>query len=475
MNEITSFERDKAQIEPHSIEAEQQILGSVLVDNERFHLVSSMLRADHFYDPVHGRIWQRCQDRITKEHLVSPVTLKEDMQGDEGLQELGGPVYLVRLAAASISGQMIADYAEMVVELYGKRRALERIRAAEADLTSGRDLSDVTADLELMLHEQEEHRTEPRSMSLLAAHQQSMRDMQDVQEGRAVAIPTGISALDERVVMAPKRYTLLGGSTSMGKTALALSIMHNAAKAGFGSAIVSLEMPETDLARRFASAESGIHYKQMDRPMSGATLQKVVEAMHKQESLPVQIFGHQVRDIPATISECRRLQQKWKPRGEFKGLKLLVIDYIQLMRGRGESQFVRLSQVANDLKQVAKMLDVHVLALAQVDRQLTGSDDWRAARPKLSALRGSGDLENAPDNVLFVFRPEYFLGRALLSSPKDVEARADLEAEFSNWKDKAEIIIGKSRMGEVGAFSVGCDMATNRFFDLPDQQQEIEF
>jgi replicative DNA helicase len=139
------------------------------------------------------------------------------------------------------------------------------------------------------------------------------------------------------------------------------------------------------------------------------------------------------------------------------------------MRGRGESQFVQLSRIANDLKQVAKQLDVHVLALAQIDRKIVERED---KRPRLSDLRGSGDLENAPDNVMFCYRPEYYLKRQ--QPPKDIEKRADWEAECADWAGKAEIIIEKARMGEITSVTVGCDMGTNRFWDL-EPKEEYEF
>lgn len=452
---------------PHSVEAEQQLLGAVLTNNELYYRVASMVRADHFHDPVHGRIWKHCAGRIEKDHLASPVTLKTDMAGDDGLKELGAG-YLAKLAGAAVSSSMIEEYARMVVECAEKRRILDQIRSVDMDLMAGGSVSDAVSSLEVSLYGTEDV-GEPRSMSLLKAHTDSVRLMQEVYEGREVSVPTGLNALSEALVLAPKRYTILGGATSMGKTALALWITYAAARAGFGVGFVSLEMPEVDLARRFASIGSKIPYKALDRRVSENTFRAVIDAAKDQEALPVEIFSDRVRDVPAILSEAKRLQRKWKPRGEFQGLKLLVVDYLQLVRGKGESQFVRLSTVANDLKQVAKMLDVHVLALAQIDRKLSSADQHGAARPKLADLRGSGDLENAPDNVIFIHRPEYYLKRQ--QAPKKDEDRADWEAEISRWAGKAEIIIGKARMGETGAVTVNCDLGTNRFWD----EEEVAF
>lgn len=459
-------------IEPHSIEAEQVLIGSVLVDNEAYHVLGTDLRAEHFYDPVHEAIWKNITGRIAKDHLASPITVAADFEGNDGLKDLGGSKYLVRMAAMSRVSDA-NNLAEMVVNLAEKRRILGYIRNVEHDLTHGGELGASVAELEMMLHETIGDTADPRSMSFLRAQMEAIGHMQQINEGETVSVPTGISALDDLVTFAPKRYTILGGSTSMGKSALAIWLTYAAAKQGYGVGFDSLEMPETDIANRLNSIESRVPYKAMDRPQSDNVFHEVIEAARRLEAMPVEIFSDRVRDVPSILSEAKRLKHKWQPNDKFKGLRLLVVDYLQLVRGKGESQFVRLSQVANDLKQVAKMLDVHVLALAQVDRKISASDDYKIARPKLAHLRGSGDLENAPDNVIFIHRPEYYLKRQ--TPPDKPEDRADWEQEVSSWAGKAEIIVEKARMGDIGVVQVGCDLATNRFWDLEDNQGDIEF
>ncbi len=457
----------------YSVEAEQQLLGAILTNNDLFDQVSSMLEPDHFYDPVHARIYQHAAARISKDHLASPITLKADMADDEGLKQLGGAPYLVKLAGASISSFAIQDYADMIRELHDKRTMAKRLKQLGEEAAQGRDAGEIAAELEIYLHERDDQSEEPRAMSFLRAQTLSVQQMIEVQSGELVGVPTGMKSLDEKVSLAPKRYTILGGATSMGKTALALSITMASAKAGFGVGFVSLEMPETDLANRLNSSVSQIPYKAYDRPMSENQFRKVIEAAKELESLPLEIFSERVRDVAAILSEGKKLKRKMRPNGPFKGFKLLVVDYIQLVRAKGESQHVRLGEVANSLKQVAKILDVHVLALAQIDRALGREEDYKNARPNKGDLRGSGDLENAPDNVMLVFRPEYYLTRQ--TPPKKEEDRADWEEDFRQWKGKAEIIIDKARMGEISSVVVECDMATNVFRDVPDRQQEIDF
>ena len=467
------MKHDKISAGHHSTEAEQQILGAVLGTNEMFHKLSYFLRPEHFFDPVHADIWRNISARIERDHLASPITVGADMEAHEGLAKLGGKPYLARLLGGSISGFAAPDYARMVVDMYQRRQLSGRLSQISEELDVGRSADDAAAELELLLHEREDNSAEPRTMSFLRAQTNAVQQIDEIRRGGMIGIPTGIKALDDAVSLAPKRYTILGGATSMGKTALALSIVLNAAKAGYGVGFVTLEMPEEDLANRINSAVSMVPYKAYDRPLSDNAMRMVIDAAKELTALPVEIFSERVRDVPAILSEAKKLKRKMVPRGDIKGFKLLVIDYIQLVRGRGESAFVRLSQVANDLKQVAKQLDVHVLALAQIDRNISKEEHYQKARPRLADLRGSGDLENAPDNVMFVFRPEYYLTRQ--TPPKKDDERADWEADIARWKDKAEIIVGKARMGEIGSVTVGCDMATNRFFDLPDQSDEEVF
>ncbi|UWQ30234.1 DnaB-like helicase C-terminal domain-containing protein [Leisingera sp. M523] len=456
-----------------STEAEQQVLGAILANNDRYHDVSSFLRSDQFWDPVHGDIWKNLAVRIERDHVACPITVATDLAAHDGLTALGGKKYLQKLLGASVAGSQVSGYARMVQDLYQRRVICTRLEAATSAVKGGHSVDEAAADLELMLHEREEASAEPRTMSFLKAQTRALEQMHQIKAGHQVSVPTGIKALDDAVSLAPKRYTILGGGTSMGKTALSLSIATAAARAGFGVGFVTLEMPEEDLANRINSTISQVPYKAYDRPMSENSWSKVVGAAKELQSLPMEIFSDRVRDVSAVLSEGKKLKRKMQPNGNFKGFKLLVLDYIQLMRGRGESAHVRLAQVANDLKQVAKVLDVHVLALAQIDRAIGRVSDYNEARPRLADLRGSGDLENAPDNVMFVFRPEYYLTRQ--TPPKKDDDRADWEADIERWKGKAEIIVGKARMGEIGTVTVGCDMGYNRFFDLEDQPEEMPF
>lgn len=449
-----------------SIETEQQILGAVLSNNDRYHEVSGMVKPEFFHEKVHGAIWQAISDRIERDLEANAVTMAVEMEGFDGLTKLGGTKYFVRLAGGSISAFAIKDYVKDLITLYQRRTMVGRLSQLVDELEGGASPEVAAADLEMMIHEREAISTRPRSMSLLKAQEIALRRIVDIREGKLVGVPTGMKSLEAEISFTPKRFTLLAGSTSMGKTALGIYITYAAAKRNFGVGFVSREMPEEDLVNRINAIESRVPYNSYDQPMSETILHQVADAAHRLQNFPIRIFSDQVKDIPSILSEAKRLKQEWKPNGNFQGLKVLVVDYIQLLKGRGRthSRAEELAQIANEMKDLAKILDVHIFALAQVDRNLGDRDD---PRPRLNDLRGSGDLEMAPDNVVFIHRPSYYLERK--GEPKDPDAFDDYHADLAYWKNKAELIIGKARMGQIGITKVGCDMATNRFWDLKQE------
>lgn len=460
--------------EPHNVELEQQIIGAVLINNELYHKVGGMVSKDHFFDPVHARIWSHMAGRIANDHLASPITIKSDMDSDEGLKELGGPTYLARLAGGAISSFAITDYARDLIEVAERRRILAVAREIAAGIEAGGSAADAVSGMELAaMAAAEGMSTEKRSTSLLRAHSQALEQMHRARTTGEAGISSGLKSLDELLLFKPKRSTLIAGATSMGKTSLGTWITYTAAKQGYGVAFASLEMGEEDLANRLNSIDSRVPYRVMDRPMSETLFLKVVEAAKAQQTLPIEILSDRVRDIPAILSETRRLQKQWKPEGAFKGLGMLVIDYIQLIKGRGSS-FEVLSQASQAVKSISKMVDIPVVALAQVSRDMSKRE---SKIPHLGDLRGAGDLENDADNVIFCHRPSYYLERELQDPPSDIEEHADLEAAFSATKNVMDIIVAKQRMGPIGSCRVGCDMGTNRFWDLAgdDGQGEIDF
>ena len=453
---------------PSLIEAEQQLLGAVMLNNDIFHAKCGMLKADHFFDPVHARIWSAITARVLRDELASPVTLKVEMESDAGLKELGGPAYLARMAGSAVSTYAAADYVREIIETSEKRRMIVAMQDEIAALRSGGRSQDTAAALELVAIEASENSVEPRTMSLMKAHTQSITEMNEVYQTGNVGLSFGLKSLDDKVVLKPKRSTILAGATSMGKTSLATFIACSVAKQNYGVGFVSLEMGEEDLANRLNSIESRVPYQAMDRPLSETLFRKVVETAKGQSELPIEIMSSRVSNMAAILSETKRLQKWWVPNDQFHGLGLLVIDYLQIVRGKGSS-FEVLTQVSRETKAIAKMLNIHVIGLAQVDRGMSKRD---SKIPHLGDLRGSGDLENDADNVIFIHRPSYYFER--MEKPEKDDERADLEAALNETKGTADLIIAKQRMGELATVRVGCDLGCNRFWDIKTQN-EIDF
>lgn len=467
---MTAFNPAGTETLPHNIELEQQLLGAFLTNNDRFHEVGALISPGDFYDPVHARIFEAVAARIANDHLASPVTLKVDMEADEGLQELGGTRYLINLAAASISGFAVKDYARDLVEISTRRKIVKAAQDVIDRVRAGGGAQDAASALELAAMAAQEDAPVRRSKSLLRAHIDSITAMHEAQTSGNVGLSSGLHALDELILLKPKRSTLIAGATSMGKSAMAVWLAYTAAKQGYGVGFVSLEMGEEDLANRINSIDSHVPYKAMDRPLSENLFRKVIEAAKGQEALPIEIMSDRVRDIPAILSEARRLQRWWPANGQFKGFGLLIVDYIQLIRGRGNA-FEVLTQASQAMKSIAKIMDIPVVALAQISRDMSKRD---SKIPHLGDLRGSGDLENDADNVIFCHRPAYYLERALQDPPSKVDERADMEAALAACRGTMDLIVAKQRMGSIGMCRVGCDLGTNRFWNL-DQQGEIDF
>ncbi len=472
MMEVAQFKKpQEAVYEPHNVELEQQIIGNVLLNNDLIHKVG-VVQPEHFYDPVHGEIWKAISSRINDDHMASPVTMASDFQSHKGLLELGGTSYFARLAGGAMSSFAMADYSRDLIELYRQRQILNNVGDVLQRVRGGMKAQDAQSEIELYLQAQEAYAETPRSMSLLAAHTQSINMINQRYQSGKYGKSTGLKALDNITGgLHDGEATTIAGSTSMGKTALGCWLAYHLAKSGYMVGIASLEMSEIALANRLNSIDSGIPYQDMRGEISESTFRAVVDGAKSQEALPIHVYSDQVNDMPAILSETRRLQRMHPPNGNFLGFGLLVIDYIQLVKGKGDGSVDILSRIANDVKRLAKLLNIPVVALAQVMRDLGKREN---PIPQLSDLRGSSDLENAPDNVIFCHRPEYYIERDLRNPNLKIEDRADLEAALSASRNKMQLLISKQRMGAIGQCTVEVDMARNRFRDV-DTQEEWEF
>ncbi len=479
--------------QPNNIEAEQALLGAILINNEAAHRVTGFLAADHFFWPVHGRIFDAATKIIDRGQIATPTTLKTYFERDEGLTEVGGAEYLARLASAATTIINSEDYARAIYDLYLRRELIEIGEevvnsAYDGDIDEPAGSQIEVAEKSLFdLAEKGTHEggfapfKSAMTAAVLAAEAAYKRDAQ------LTGVPSGLKDLDELLGgMHRSDLIILAGRPSMGKTALATNIAFNAAKArrdkgehdGAVVGFFSLEMSGEQLATRILSEQAEISSHKIRRGMvSGDDFHNVVRVAQELEELEFFIDDTPALSIAALRTRARRLKRQ-------NNLSFLVIDYLQLIRpsgnGRSDGRVQEVTEITQGLKALAKDLDIPVLALSQLSRAVEQRDD---KRPQLSDLRESGSIEQDADVVMFVYREEYYWTR---THPKPIRARKDeTEAEFilrqQQWNEdyqregragEAEIIVAKQRHGPTDTVEVYFAQQFTRFGDLETDHNE---
>ncbi|MCI5095556.1 MAG: replicative DNA helicase [Rhodobacteraceae bacterium] len=496
MNEITSFDGSQPPVPaeaqdaalPHSVEAEQQLLGAILTNNDVYDRIASIINSSHFYDPVHARIYEICAARIAKNALASPVTIKAFMEDDEGLKELGGPAYLVQLAGASISAFAVRDYAQMIYDLAIRRELIQlgqdiSGKARRVEVSS--EPREQIVEAEQALYKlSEQGQTESGFVSFLKAVTEAVNTANAAyqRDGGLAGISTGLIDLDKKLGgLHPSDLLILAGRPSMGKTSLATNVAFNVAKAykrgtrpdGSEGAIeggvvgfYSLEMSAEQLAARILSEASEVPSEQIRKgDMTEAEFRRFVEAAKTLESCPLYIDDTPALPISQLAARARRLKRT-------HGLDLLVIDYLQLCRGTADNRVQEIAEISMGMKAIAKELNIPVIALSQLSRTVESRDD---KRPQLSDLRESGSIEQDADVVMFVFREEYYVEREKPSDDR-LDEMAAWQERMERLHGKAEVIIGKQRHGPIGSVDLAFEGRFTRFGNLakPWQQGDDE-
>jgi len=490
MNEIRTIQtggtEDEAGTLPHNIEAEQQLLGAILTNNDVFDRIASIIQAHHFYEPVHQRIYEIAAARIQKNALASPVTLKAFLADDEGLKELGGPAYLARLAGAAISTFAARDYAQMIYD-FAIRRELIRLgrdisdKAAKVDISSEPRTQIVEAEQALYkLGEQGQSESGFQSFLKAATDAVNVANAAYQRDGQLSGISTGLVDLDRKLGgLHRSDLLILAGRPSMGKTSLATNIAFNVAKAyrrgrqpdGSEGAVdggvvgfFSLEMSAEQLAARILSEASEVPSEQIRRgDMTEVEFRRFVEAAKALEACPLFIDDTPALPISQLAARARRLKRT-------HGLDVLVVDYLQLVRPATtkDSRVNEVSEITQGLKAIAKELDIPVIALSQLSRQVEGRED---KRPQLSDLRESGSIEQDADVVMFVYRDEYYKEREK-PGEDNLEAMAKWQEVMERCHGKAEVIIGKQRHGPIGTVELSFEGRFTRFGNLVKPWQQ---
>ncbi|RVT85619.1 replicative DNA helicase [Rhodobacteraceae bacterium CCMM004] len=491
MNEIAAIRpggpaAEEADTLPHSIEAEQQLLGAILTNNDVYDRVASILNESHFYDPVHARIYQVAAARIAKNALASPVTLKAFLEDDEGLKELGGPAYLLRLAGAAIGSFAVRDYAQMIYDMAIRRQLIDlgheiAGKAGKVDVASEPREQIVEAEQKLYkLAEQGQVSQGFQSFLRAVTDAVNMANAAYKRDGQMSGIATGLTDLDKKLGGLHKSDLLiLAGRPSMGKTSLATNIAFNMARAyrrgetpsgeigaveGGVVGFFSLEMSAEQLAARILSEAAEVPSEQIRRgDMDETEFRRFVEAAKALEACPLYIDDTAALPISQLAARARRLKRE-------HGLDALFVDYLQLVRPATakDSRVNEVSEITQGLKAIAKELDIPVVALSQLSRQVENRED---KRPQLSDLRESGSIEQDADVVMFVFREEYYKER---EKPGDheLEKMAQWQDEMERLHGKAELIIGKQRHGPIGTVDLSFEGRFTRFGNLVKPWQQ---
>jgi replicative DNA helicase len=471
---------------PHSLEAEQALLGAILVNNEAYHRVADYLRAEHFYEPVHARLFDAVHRRVADGRLADAVTLKRLFDEDEALKEVDGGAYLAALARAAEAIVNADHYGRVVHDLALKRGLIQvgeetvnRAYDAQTD-ESGRDQIEQTEAKLFGLAQEGEVQGDFKDFPQVLTNTVKLVESAYHKDGKVTGVPTALTGLDDKLGgLQNSDLVILAARPSMGKTALAVTMAANAAAQrrhdydgdGFETypvAVFSLEMSAEQLAMRLLAAESRISSDDLrkGRIDTDAEWQRLVEASQALARRPLFIDDTPALSVAAVRTRARRMKRK-------HGLALVVVDYLQLLRGTTkqsqQNRVLEIGEITMTLKAVAKELNVPVLALSQLSRGVESRED---KRPQLADLRDSGTIEQDADIVMFLYREEYYLSRA---EPKlrENEKNDDFSKRYQAWAqrcqemhNKAEVVVAKQRNGPIGSVTLQFDGNYGRFYNF---------
>ena len=472
MNELKSLKNKDINKQPANLEAEQALLGSILVNNDIIDEIANIINSSIFYDPAHVKIFEVIENLNRKGMIANPITLKNYFEKDNMLTEVGGTEYLVKLTRFSGSAKQANDYAKIIHEMYLRRELIQisdrlNTNTLNANLEE-QDAEKIIENTEKSLFDLAERGSFSQSFlkfnkALDQTIEMATLAMQNDQG--IVGIPTGLRDLDNKLGGLHKSdLIILAGRPSMGKTALATNIAYNAAQTILkrqeksSVAFFSLEMSSEQLSTRILSEQARIKSDDIRRgKVTEDEINRYIETSRNIYNLPLYIDETPAITIATLSNRARRIKRLF-------GLSLIVVDYIQLMRSnsnKNENRVQEISEITQGLKALAKELSVPVLALSQLSRAVEQRDD---KQPQLADLRESGSIEQDADVVMFVYREEYYLER---KQPKlgSIE-HAEWQSKMNDVNGLADIILGKQRHGPTGVVKVEFEGIYTKFKDL---------
>jgi len=474
VKEIKSIPNKTENKQPSNLEAEQALLGSILVNNDIIDEISTIINANTFYDPAHIKIYEVIESLNNKGMIANPITLKNFFEKDDMLTEVGGTEYLIKLTRFSASAKQSVDYAKVIHEMYLRRELVQISDQLSTDTLNAsyheQNAENIIESTEKSLFDLAERGS--FSQSFLKFNQAldqtiEMATLAMKSDQGIVGVPTGLTDLDEKLGGLHKSdLVILAGRPGMGKTALATNIAYHAAQNLMARqekssiAFFSLEMSSEQLSTRILSEQARIKSDDIRRgKVTESEINRYIETSRNIYNLPLYIDETPAITISTLSNRARRIKRLF-------GLSLIVVDYIQLMRApssnnRGDNRVQEVSEITQGLKALAKELKVPVLALSQLSRAVESRDD---KKPQLSDLRESGSIEQDADVVMFVYREAYYLEN---KQPKlgSIE-HAEWQSKMNDVNGLADIILGKQRHGPTGTVKVEFEGIYTKFKDL---------
>lgn len=456
----------RAEAMPHHAECEQQVLGAALLNPEILPEIIRKGGAGLFFDPVHVRIFDVMQRKDAAGELVSPVTVSGAMMADDGLAELGGGRYIVRLAGGCVSGTTVMSLVAMLADLRAKRDLAQALQDAQAAIAKGEEpAANIAARLEASLVASEMSGGGKGPVTMRAAVARAMTQITAAVQGQDDgAVRSGLPSLDHIVPgFYPGELILLGGRPSMGKTAVALSFALNVARAGHGVVIASLEMTPESMAMRALSEQTAqlgnaVSYSDMRRgdvdQRGGDAIMRAATELEKHNTI---FLPTEYRDIGALFAGAKQAKRIMGG-----NLRLVVVDYLQLLRSKAPNRYEQITEISIALKAMAQHLNVPVLALSQLSRAVEQRDD---KRPIMADLRESGQLEQDADTILFCYRDEYYVERMRPTEDDDADDHIQWQEAMERAKNRLEVIVAKQRQGEIGTAHMMFSAAHNTIWE----------
>ena len=474
--------QEKPLVLPHNLEAEQGILGILMQDNSVFDDISEILNPDHFYHPVHDRIFTAITSLIEQGKNAGPIALKAYFKDDEDLAHVGGGEYLSELVSCVIWSGDAPHYAQIVADNYLRREIIIQCRETEG-MAFENSLERLDEGVSTLIENHEAGlyalaedgltKSENYSFQDLMMEALVMAEKAYNNKGAISGVSTGLSDLDTLLGgFQPTDLLILAGRPSMGKTSLATNIAFNAAhkylqsnaEQGAAVGMFSLEMGHAQLAGRILADRSQVPSDAVRKgQITREQFMKLNETSQMLSKLPLHIDDTTNMTISAMRTRARRMKRK-------HNIGLLIVDYLQLLHGSNsrhanDNRTQEVAEITRGLKAIAKDLNIPVLALSQLSRAVEQRED---KRPLLSDLRESGSIEQDADAVMFIYREEYYLERQKPSNISD-----DYQSKHDAWEQKmelaknvTEVIVAKQRHGPVGTAKLRFDADFTRFENL---------